>query len=231
MSAPGPGQADADRAETLAAAVRHDLIAPLGQISVLSEFMLDHVAPDQRNDAEPLVRAVSGTADEVARKLSRLLDLLALDGPPPEIGRADIGALAMAVLADEFPEIEVRLEGPPAVLATDPEGLQLAIREIAANAARWGQADGACRLALSVETDDSEIRLWLEDSGQGVPEAFRESMFNLFRRLHAEEAGASAGAGLTIARQALARSGASLRCVAPKGGGCAMLITWSAASV
>ena len=65
-----------------------------------------------------------------------------------------------------------------------------------------------------------EIRV--SDNGPGVPEAYRERIFEPFFRLpgHAERAG-GVGLGLALVRQIVERHHGRIRCVRPaEGGGC-----------
>jgi signal transduction histidine kinase len=64
------------------------------------------------------------------------------------------------------------------------------------------------------------------DSGPGVPEAWRERVFEPFMRLpgHAEREG-GVGLGLALVRQIARRHGGESRCVAREGGGSCFTIT------
>jgi signal transduction histidine kinase len=64
------------------------------------------------------------------------------------------------------------------------------------------------------------------DSGLGVPEAWRERVFEPFMRLpgHAEREG-GVGLGLALVRQIARRHGGEARCVASDGGGSCFTIT------
>ncbi|MCK7493961.1 MAG: ATP-binding protein [Comamonadaceae bacterium] len=68
------------------------------------------------------------------------------------------------------------------------------------------------------------------DRGPGVPEAYRERIFEAFFRLpgHAEREG-GVGLGLALVRQIAERHGGSVRCEAREGGGSCFVLSLPAA--
>ena len=66
------------------------------------------------------------------------------------------------------------------------------------------------------------VEIRVSDNGPGVPESYRERIFEPFFRLpgHAERAG-GVGLGLALVRQIVERHNGRIRCVRPpEGGGC-----------
>ncbi len=95
--------------------------------------------------------------------------------------------------------------------------LRRALRNLLENAHRYGGDDLLVRLAPLA---GGGLALSVSDRGPGVPEDFRERIFEPFFRLpgHAEQAG-GVGLGLSLVRQIALRHGGSVRCEAREGGG------------
>ena len=82
------------------------------------------------------------------------------------------------------------------------------------------------RFEVFVERAGATARLSVCDRGPGVPEAFRERIFEAFFRLpgHGEREG-GVGLGLSLVRQIAERHGGSVRCEARDGGGSCFVLT------
>ena len=79
---------------------------------------------------------------------------------------------------------------------------------------------------MLVDRHGQGAQLRVCDAGPGVPEAFRERIFEAFFRLpgHAEREG-GVGLGLSLVRQIAERHGGSARCEPRDGGGSCFVIT------
>ena len=95
--------------------------------------------------------------------------------------------------------------------------LRRAMRNLLENARRYG--GGEIEITIAREPDGGPG--WrVCDRGPGVPEAYRERIFEPFFRLpgHAEREG-GVGLGLALVRQIVQRHGGQVRCVPRDGGG------------
>jgi signal transduction histidine kinase len=104
----------------------------------------------------------------------------------------------------------------------DERLLRRALRNLLENARRYGAGE----IEVFVERAGTGARLSVCDRGPGVPEAFRERIFEAFFRLpgHAEREG-GVGLGLSLVRQIAERHGGSVRCEAREGGGSCFVVT------
>jgi signal transduction histidine kinase len=112
--------------------------------------------------------------------------------------------------------------GDPVQLRGSERLLRRALRNLLENARRYGgdavEVDIRRRAAGGAEA-------WVCDRGPGVPEVFRERIFEAFFRLpgHAEREG-GVGLGLSLVRQIAEYHGGSARCeLRPGGGSCFVL--------
>ena len=111
------------------------------------------------------------------------------------------------------------MDGAPAVVRGEERLLRRALRNLLENARRYGGGQ------IEVKLEDraaAGLEIRVLDNGPGVPESFRERIFEPFFRLpgHAERAG-GVGLGLALVRQIVERHDGQIRCERPpEGGGC-----------
>jgi two-component system, OmpR family, sensor kinase len=194
------------RQRRFAADASHELRTPLTSISGHAR-MLDEWALEE--DPERAKRSVGAIRREAGRMRALVESLLTLargdEGPPLEVGRHDLAAVAeeAAQTARSAADGKVSVEYVPAgrrVEATVDRGRVLQVASILLdNAVNYTPRGGS--VTVKVEERDGRAVLKVSDTGVGIPE---EEMPLIFERFHqAEESRASGGAGLglAIARQ------------------------------
>jgi signal transduction histidine kinase len=166
--------------------------------------------------------------------LASRLDAAAIEGSPATPQPVDLLALAAeeaAALGVQLTvEAQVQAQVQPKtqaqnnslIVAGDERLLRRAVRNLLENARRYGGQD--VELRLSQRAGQAELQVC--DRGPGVPEAYRERIFEAFFRLpgHAEREG-GVGLGLALVRQIAQRHAGQVRCEPRSGGGsCFVLV-------
>ena len=200
--------ADRQRRELLAD-VAHELRTPLSVIQGNLEGLRDGVY-------EPTAEHLDLVLDET-HKLGRLVDDLRLltlaeaGQLPLDMQEMDVAQLladvreAFAHQADEQ-GIELALDvaaGPEVVpsLRADPRRLGQVLNNLVTNALRHTPPGGT--VTLGAATLPGGVRLWVADTGEGIPAADLPHIFDRFWRgdpARSHTAGAGTGLGLAIAR-------------------------------
>jgi signal transduction histidine kinase len=128
----------------------------------------------------------------------------------------------LPLLAEEAARVQVDAEGLDLSVPGEEKLLRRAFRNLLENARR--HAPGEIEAQVRSSGSDA-VEVWVCDRGPGVPEAWRERIFEPFMRLpgHAEKAG-SVGLGLSLVRQIAVRHGGSVRCEPREGGGSCFVI-------
>ncbi|WP_303900842.1 sensor histidine kinase [Thiohalomonas denitrificans] len=75
------------------------------------------------------------------------------------------------------------------------------------------------RVRIFSERRGDRVRLWIEDNGVGIPAEQRERIFQVFKRLHPEEAYPGTGLGLAIVQRGVFRMGGTVGVEEREGGG------------
>ena len=199
----------------LLADVSHELMTPLtamrGYIETLgmSELKLD--GPTR----ERYLQIVTDETHRLENIIGDLLDLARLEGGGTSMRResVDVKAIFTRVAARHERELQehgvrlVQLVEPGAeVIVGDPDRLEQALQNLAANALRYTPEGGEIVLSSSVVPDGSMLSV--RDSGPGIPEENLPLIFERFYKVDAaRKAAGGSGLGLSIVKAIVERHG------------------------
>jgi signal transduction histidine kinase len=202
----------------LLADVSHELMTPLtamrGYIETLSMPDLDIDPPTRAR----YLQIVSEETHRLERIIGDLLDLARLEGGGGTLrqDRVEIAALFERVAARHERELRqrnVRLEcrvnaGAEDVIG-DPDRLEQALQNLAANALRHTPDSG--QITLTSDPDPAGIRLTVRDSGPGIPAEHLPLIFERFYKADAaRKAAGGSGLGLSIVKAIVERHGGTV---------------------
>lgn len=189
-------QAATNAMREFVAIASHDLRTPITVIKGMALSLRDRwedIPPDTRQkQLEAVVRQASA--------LSRLVDDLfmvsriqseAVESVPELL---DVKSFVEQILADEGSEgFEVRVEDDVRVMA-DPSHLT----RMLANYIRNAKAYGKPPFSVEAHKNGTLVKISVSDEGAGVPEEFRERLFEKFARADTAESRNSGGTGLGL---------------------------------
>jgi signal transduction histidine kinase len=183
----------------------HDLKTALARVQLQAEGM--------REDwpAAPSREALDRLLQDALRLQIQLENSLFVAQPDGRLlrERIDVGS-AVARLAEDWPELDVRVSGDATVTA-DARAFDAVVRNLLQNAVVHG---GAHRVDVRVATDGAGlVRLILADDGRGVSAEALPSLGQPFTR--ASKARGGTGMGLFVCGQLVSRMHGSLRFVPP----------------
>lgn len=202
--------------QSLLANASHELRSPLARLKMAISLAED-AGPAQRAQLRHEIDANIGELDALVEEV-----LLAsrLDATQSLAHQEKVELLGIA--AEEAARVNAQVQGQETLVQGDERLLRRAMRNLLENARRYGGDE--VEIQIGAVPAGHEIRVC--DRGPGVPEAFRERIFEAFFRLpgHAEREG-GVGLGLSLVRQIAERHGGSIRCEPREGGGSCFVLT------
>jgi PAS domain S-box-containing protein len=189
--------------DTFLRTVSHDLRTPLSVIVWLAQALGQDGLDLSDTEPRELLRRIEKHAQGLDRLVVDLLDLDRLSQGGAELVRepADLGALVQRMversdLADERP---VRVEAEAVLASIDSPKVERIVENLLANLGRHTPAGSPVSISVSAESGGAAIVV--EDSGPGVPDEFREAIFEPFQRGIPGRGSQGVGVGLSLVRQ------------------------------
>ena len=191
--------------------VSHDLKSPLVTINGFLGLLKGHLEAGRSEEAVKAADRVLGAADRMGRLIQDLLALSRAGRASGEPEPVDLDALVGGLAAEMKPRLrelggQIRVETPLGTLRVGRQGLSEAVENLLVNAVRYGIGGGGETIVVRSEpTRSNGLRLVVEDDGPGVPEAYRQRVFELFQRLDADSEGT--GVGLAVVARVMEVAG------------------------
>ncbi|HEU4411979.1 MAG TPA: HAMP domain-containing sensor histidine kinase [Polyangiaceae bacterium] len=183
----------------IATSTLHEVNNPLHTLGLLLEEMNRPGAPP----APELMARTKVQLDRIRDKVGALRALANSNGPsvePLRVGEVlgDVLSAAAGRAAREGIEVAA-VEGGEARASADPKYLRIIAENLVDNAiAALRRAPGPKRLAVQVEAGEGGVAVHVSDSGQGVADELRETLFEPLATT--KERSGGLGLGLAVAR-------------------------------
>jgi len=196
----------------------HELRAPLTVVRGHVELLELDTDPRARQETAALI---TDEIDRMSRIVNDLLLLARAEQPdflrpePVDLHEllGDIHRKASALAPRDW-----RLEPPAqATITADRQRLTQAMVQLAQNACQHTPERAVIRIGS--ELDDGQVRMWVHDSGPGVPPDDADRLFQRFQRGSRRNAATGAGLGLSIVRAIAEAHGGQARLAETPAGG------------
>ena len=207
--------------QSLLANASHELRSPLARLKMAVQMLEDSSEPQRarlRLEIDTNIAELDALVEEVL--LASRLDA----GAGVELQHP---VALLAVAAEEAARVGAVVDGQDLLVPGDERLLRRAMRNLLENAQRYGGGE----ITVSVQLREAQALVQVCDHGPGVPEAYRQRIFEPFFRLpgHAERAG-GVGLGLALVRQIAQRHGGQVQCRPREGGGSCFELSLPAAA-
>jgi signal transduction histidine kinase len=202
---------------SLLANASHELRSPLARLKMATS-MLGEASEADRERHALLRHEIDTDIAELDALVDEVLLASRLEASPAQDHVERVDLLALAV--EEGARVNATVDGPEAIVAGEERLLRRALRNLLENARRYGGGEVHVELRPAAGLPD-EVEVQVRDNGPGVPEAFRERVFEPFFRLpgHAEREG-GVGLGLSLVKQIVERHRGRIRIDPSSAGGC-----------
>lgn len=218
----------------LVANVSHELKTPLAAIRGYAETLRDGAA----EEPETRHRFISQIVQQCLRLQALLTDLLKLSRLEDKASLEDLGTVELESVIEEALEVI-----QPSAAAKSVEirknlravHLENASREALAelclnlfdNGIKYNREGGILSVGLDLDTSKDQVRLTVQDTGRGLPDASRQRIFERFYRVDRGRGRSEGGTGLGLAivKHAVERHGGEIQVTSELGRGTTFVVS------
>jgi signal transduction histidine kinase len=180
----------------------HELRSPAATIYGIAATLYLRQGELAKDVVDELVVNLYQQGARMRKVVEQLLDLSGLDAgaiavEPERVAlRKHIEEIVTGVAAIDAREVEIAVPNELEVVV-DPATIERVVANLVSNAMRYGRPP----IVVSAEQSDRHVRIYVEDSGEGVSPEFIPYLFERFRRSDdAISKSVGTGLGLSIAR-------------------------------
>ncbi|MEM6414368.1 MAG: HAMP domain-containing sensor histidine kinase [Pseudomonadota bacterium] len=191
--------------EVLAAAISHDVRAPLRHLVAFSGFLQDQTKGSLSDDVEEYVRIINESAENLANMADTLVDFARLDQTFDRNGGVNIARCVedahRGLVGEAGADDLVLTLSCDYTITADATLLTRLCREIIDNAIKFRHRDNMSTLDVTHALHGDLIELSFIDNGKGFTNGSDDRVFKLFQKGHTDTTLGGAGAGLAICRR------------------------------
>lgn len=211
------------------ATATHDLRQPLQALQYYITALDSHVSSAAGRD---ILTNTARTTDSAQSMLNALLDISKLDAGvlEPEMGNVSLHAMFMELQSTHAADaadrgLALSFDATDAWVRTDPQFLNRILANLIGNALNYTSA-GSVRVGVVSDESAGTHKVFVEDTGIGIPERELEAIFNEYYQLEKSDDGVPVtrqhqgmGLGLSIVRRLVRLLGTSLDVTSEPGRG------------
>ena len=205
-----------DLRERLSAFIIHDLKSPLSNISAASELLARRTEND---NARRTIALIQRGCSDMNRMVMNLLDVARTeDGQLPlQTKEFDLRTMLDDVIervratrgqSQDAVQFETAYDLDTAQMQGDPEILRRVMENLIDNALRYSPARAA--IHVHAEERHGQVDILVRDEGPGIPEEYRERVFEMYERLNETHDRSGRGLGLVFCRAAVEAHGGAI---------------------
>ena len=198
--------------EAFSYTVSHDLRAPMRHIAGYVDLVLEDNARHLDDRARRYLHHVKDAASYAGQLVDALLDFSRLGRSGLKPSRVDSAVLVEDLVSELRQQekgrtIEWEIAQPLPRLWADPLLLQVALRNLLSNAAKYTRGRDPARIRVAAITLPEGTGLEISDNGVGFPMKYVGKLFGVFQRLHRTEDFDGTGIGLANVKRIVERHG------------------------
>jgi PAS domain S-box-containing protein len=200
-----------DELDQFAYVASHDLKEPLILLSAYARMLDDRYSDGLTDEGRTFLGHVRSEAERMKAMIDDLLDYSRLETraeKPVAVDLAESLETALRTLAPKLEEAEgqVHVDGRFPLAEGSPAQFERLFRNLISNAVKF-RGNEAPRIEVrGLQTDDEWV-IEVHDNGIGIDPAKSEKVFEVFQRLHSQDAYEGTGMGLAICKRIVERHG------------------------
>jgi chemotaxis family two-component system sensor kinase Cph1 len=202
--------------EAFSYTVSHDLRAPMRHIAGYVDLVAQTEGAQLSERAHRYLGHVKDAAAFAGQMVDALLDFsrmgrAALKQRPVDTASLVDGLVRELTRLEPQRAIEWDIDPALPTLYADPLLLQVAVRNLLANAVKYSRTRQPARIAVRAVRDATGEGLEVHDNGVGFQMKYADKLFGVFQRLHQAEDFEGTGIGLANVKRIVERHGGTVR--------------------
>lgn len=208
--------------------VSHELRTPLTSIRGALDLVLDRFHSQLPDKATTMLQTARRNSERLTLLINDILDLEKLESASSSLDLQELDIVTLteqAISANETyaQKYQVRMilkEAPVlAWVQADEHRLTQVYANLLSNAIKYSPEGGS--VDISIRTEADAVTVFIRDHGPGIPEAFRDKIFQRFAQADSSDTRkrGGTGLGLSIARSIIEHHGGSIGFHSAEGGG------------
>lgn len=190
--------------ERFAYVASHDLQGPLRTISSYLQLLESRYSDKLQGDAKEFINYSVAGAKRMQRLIQDLLNYSRINTRPKAFTEVNLNEVMQVVIKNiesnvEASGAELRVDTLPTVVGDSNQLMQL-FQNLIDNAIKFVK-DRKPLVLVNVEDHKNEWLFVIRDNGIGIQQEFKEKIFQIFQRLHAETDFPGTGIGLAICKK------------------------------
>jgi len=199
--------------DAFAYTVSHDLRAPLRAMEGFARILLDDYAGPLGDKGGRYAERIVAAAERMEGLIDALLAYSRLQRREAKVRAVDPTPMALRA-ADEArtrdgEAVMIEVAVPLLPVLAEPVVLGQVLTNLIGNAAKFRREGVPVHVSVRAEQRAGRVRIWVEDDGIGISPEHQGRIFNVFERLHGQEAYPGTGIGLAIVRKGVELMGGS----------------------
>jgi len=201
--------------EAFSYTVSHDLRAPMRHISGYVDLVAQSEGKQLSARAHRYLSHVKDAAAFAGQMVDALLDFSRMGRSALKQREVDSGSLVDGLVRElkrlePQRNVEWQIDPDLPLLYADPLLLQVAVRNLLANAVKYSRTRNPSRIAVRAIRSDLGDGLEVQDNGVGFQMKYVDKLFGVFQRLHQAEDFEGTGIGLANVKRIVERHGGTV---------------------
>lgn len=214
-------QQRSDELTAFATIASHDLKAPVRQLASLAELLqLELAELDVQDDTlDHIIGLITRRAAMAVQMHDDLLAYATAGGAPAAVEPIDLDALVREVwLAHQTPGFSLHLPAPLPTARLPRVPVVTVLSNLFSNAVQHHDRDHGT-VSVTAAAQDGLLVLSVADDGPGIPDTFRDKVFEAFKTLQSRDSGGGTGLGMALVQKLTERfgEGTTLHSNTPRG--------------
>ena len=185
--------------------ITHDLKNPMTSIRGFVRFLLDGVGGPLSESQRRMLESVDKASLRLLGMINDILDIAKLEAGKMELCLAPCNLAEVASHSVEIMDplirkkrIDVKIDADvPVELVADEALFERVFTNLISNSVKFTPEEG--RITLSFKMDPDQVEVCVRDTGEGIPPAYLDKIFDKFQQVMGQRRGGT-GLGLTICR-------------------------------